>query len=164
MFAQARGLSGSHSRHEKGRPGNPDRGCDLIPFESRIILPVREAGHQGLGRDLPAGQVASINLDEVSEQVDGQVLGAYLELQQESPEGERPEPLEVPDTDTGPHLAYAIQWWLVIPALWVFVVVALLVRYFAGAAVWRVLVVATLFVAAGLYVVFALRAGRAQPG
>ncbi len=31
----------------------------------------------------------------------------------------------MPDTDTGPHLAYAIQWWLVIPALWVFVVVAL---------------------------------------
>jgi hypothetical protein len=42
----------------------------------------------------------------------------------------------------------------------IFVVVALLVRYFAGAAVWRVLVVATLFVAAGLYVVFALRAGE----
>jgi hypothetical protein len=42
----------------------------------------------------------------------------------------------------------------------IFVVVALLVRYFAGAAVWRVLVVATLFVAAGLYVVFALRAGQ----
>ena len=42
----------------------------------------------------------------------------------------------------------------------IFVVVALLVRYFAGAAVWSVLVVATLFVAAGLYVVFALRAGE----
>ena len=42
----------------------------------------------------------------------------------------------------------------------IFVVVALLVRYFAGAAAWRVLVVATLFVAAGLYVVFALRAGE----
>ncbi len=42
----------------------------------------------------------------------------------------------------------------------IFVVVALLVRYFAGAAVWRVFVVATLFVAAGLYVVFALRAGE----
>ena len=41
----------------------------------------------------------------------------------------------------------------------IFVVVALLVRYFAGAAVRRVLVVATLFVA-GLYVVFALRAGE----
>ena len=41
-----------------------------------------------------------------------------------------------------------------------FVVVALLVRYFAGAALWRVLVVATLLVAAGLYVVFAVRAGE----
>jgi hypothetical protein len=42
----------------------------------------------------------------------------------------------------------------------IFVVVALLVRYFAGATVWRVLVVATLFVAAGLYVVFAVWAGE----
>ena len=29
------------------------------------------------------------------------------------------------DTGTGPHLAYAIQWWLVIPAFWVFLVMAL---------------------------------------
>ncbi len=42
----------------------------------------------------------------------------------------------------------------------IFAVVALLVRYFAGAAAWRVLVVVTLFLAAGLYVVFALRAGE----
>ncbi len=47
-------------------------------------------GEASLGRDLPSGQVASINLDEVSEQVDGQVLGAYLELQQESPEASAP--------------------------------------------------------------------------
>ena len=48
-----------------------------------------------------------------------------MSLQSEDPRSERPDPLAVPDTDTGPHMAYAIQWWLVIPAGWVFVVLAL---------------------------------------
>ncbi len=42
----------------------------------------------------------------------------------------------------------------------IFIVVALLIRRFTNAAVWRVFVVVSLFVAAGLYVVFALRAGE----
>jgi hypothetical protein len=42
----------------------------------------------------------------------------------------------------------------------IFIVIALLVRRFTNAAVWRVFVVVSLFVAAGLYVVFALRAGE----
>ena len=42
----------------------------------------------------------------------------------------------------------------------IFIVVALLIRRFTNAAVWRVFVVVSLFVAAGLYVVFALRAGQ----
>jgi hypothetical protein len=42
----------------------------------------------------------------------------------------------------------------------IFIVVALLIRYFTNAAVWRVFLVVSLFVAAGLYVVFALRAGE----
>ena len=42
----------------------------------------------------------------------------------------------------------------------IFIVVALLIRRFTNAAPWRVFVVLSLFVAAGLYVVFALRAGQ----
>ena len=42
----------------------------------------------------------------------------------------------------------------------IFIVVALLIRRFTNAAVWRVFVVVSLFIAAGLYVVFALRAGE----
>ena len=42
----------------------------------------------------------------------------------------------------------------------IFIVVALVIRRFTNAAVWRVFVVVSLFVAAGLYVVFALRAGE----
>ena len=42
----------------------------------------------------------------------------------------------------------------------IFIVIALLIRRFTNAAVWRVFVVVSLFVAAALYVVFALRAGE----
>jgi hypothetical protein len=42
----------------------------------------------------------------------------------------------------------------------IFIVVALLIRRFTNAAVWRVFVVVSLFITAGLYVVFALRAGE----
>ncbi len=42
----------------------------------------------------------------------------------------------------------------------IFIVIALLIRRFTNAAVWRVFVVVSLFVAAGLYVMFALRAGE----
>lgn len=42
----------------------------------------------------------------------------------------------------------------------IFIVIALLIRRFTNAAVWRVFVVVSLFVAAGLYVVFALGTGQ----
>lgn len=42
----------------------------------------------------------------------------------------------------------------------IFIVVALVIRFFTNAAVWRVFLVVSLFVAAGLYVAFALRAGE----
>jgi hypothetical protein len=42
----------------------------------------------------------------------------------------------------------------------IFIGIALLIRRFTNAAVRRVFVVVSLFVAAGLYVVFALRAGE----
>ncbi len=42
----------------------------------------------------------------------------------------------------------------------IFVVLALLIRRFAGLSAWRTFVVLTLFVAAALYVVFAVRAGE----
>ena len=35
----------------------------------------------------------------------------------------RPTRLEPPDTDLGPHLAYAVQWWLAVPAGFVLVFV-----------------------------------------
>jgi cytochrome oxidase assembly protein ShyY1 len=73
------------------------------------------SGEVDLGRDLPAGQLASINIANAQAQTGGDLLDAYLVLQSEtSPAGTpaRPTPLAAPDTDLGPHQAYAIQWWL----------------------------------------------------
>ncbi|TPG17921.1 SURF1 family protein [Pedococcus bigeumensis] len=68
-----------------------------------------------LGKSLPAGQLASINLGEASRQVGSPLLGAYVVLGVERlPDGtapDRPTALEPPDTDLGPHQAYAFQWW-----------------------------------------------------
>jgi cytochrome oxidase assembly protein ShyY1 len=70
---------------------------------------------RSLGRDLPAGQLASINLSQAEEQLDADLLGAYLVLErEETAAGQtppRPYRLERPDTGIGPHQAYAFQWW-----------------------------------------------------
>jgi cytochrome oxidase assembly protein ShyY1 len=69
-----------------------------------------------LGKSLPKGQLASINLGEASQQVASPVLGAYVDLEVErladGTAPPRPTPLEAPDTDLGPHQAYAFQWWM----------------------------------------------------
>lgn len=78
-----------------------------------------------LGKNLPAGQVASINVAEAGRQVGAQLLGAYVVLEVERmPDGTapaRPTALEPPDTDLGPHQAYAFQWWFAMVAGFVLV-------------------------------------------
>ena len=71
------------------------------------------SGEPDLGRNLPAGQLASVDLAAASRQTGGATaLDAYLVLESEQPGGPRPEPLAAPDTGLGPHQAYAFQWWL----------------------------------------------------
>jgi cytochrome oxidase assembly protein ShyY1 len=80
---------------------------------------------ESLDRSLPAGQLASINLDEASQELGTDLLGAYLVLDRESASGgatpQRPARLERPDTGIGPHQAYAFQWWLAMPVGFVLV-------------------------------------------
>ncbi|TQL51123.1 cytochrome oxidase assembly protein ShyY1 [Ornithinicoccus hortensis] len=82
-------------------------------------------GEPDLGRDLPAGQLASINVAGAQAAIgpDLPLLDGYLVLGEESPEVERPVPIARPRTDLGPHLAYAIQWWFTSPIGFVMVVV-----------------------------------------
>jgi len=76
-------------------------------------------GEPSLGRRMTNGQLASINLAEARAATGATLYGAYLILRSEAgPTGEhiaRPQPLERPDTGQGPHLAYALQWWLAAP-------------------------------------------------
>ena len=121
----------------RGWVANSPKGADVAPEVPAAptgkvtVTGWVRLGEKSLHRDMLPGQLASINLPEASTEVDAAVLGGYVSLQSEDPDVARPEPLEVPDTDTGPHLAYAIQWWVAIPAFWVFLIMAL--RREAGA-------------------------------
>lgn len=74
------------------------------------------ASERDLGRDLPDGQLASIDLPGLAQASGLDLIGAYLVLDQENPAVERPEAALAPDTRLGSHLAYALQWWLTVPA------------------------------------------------
>lgn len=61
----------------------------------------------------PEGQVPTINLPLIAEAtgLDGVVTSAYGLLVSEDPApATRPNPLDAPSQDPGPHLSYAIQW------------------------------------------------------
>lgn len=86
-------------------------------------------GEPDLDRDMPADQLASINLSAAAQRWERPVLGAYLVLEEEEyAEGpaeqiSRPTPLAVPRTDLGSHFAYSLQWWLSSPVLLILVLV-----------------------------------------
>jgi cytochrome oxidase assembly protein ShyY1 len=62
----------------------------------------------------PLPQVAKINLTELSGQIPGRLLPVYLVLQGQDPPqaGRLPEPPVLPELTEGPHLSYAIQWFV----------------------------------------------------
>ncbi len=110
---------------DRGWVQNADRAADLptlppTPAGSLQVTGWLRVGEPTLNRSMPSGQLASINLTEAGAALGRQVLGAYLILEVErSSEGSapaRPTPLEPPDTDLGPHQAYAFQWWGAMPA------------------------------------------------
>ena len=72
-------------------------------------------GEASLHRDLPAGQLASINLAEASRALGSPLLGGYVILDDERTATggapPRPQALAPPSRDLGPHQAYSVQWW-----------------------------------------------------
>jgi len=64
------------------------------------------------GRSAPAGQIASIQLDDIAAMLDEPVYtGAYGLMATEDPApAERPQAATKPARDEGPHLSYAFQW------------------------------------------------------
>ncbi|RKE21809.1 SURF1 family protein [Streptomyces sp. TLI_171] len=63
---------------------------------------------------LPERMYKVINSAEQAKFADATVLGGYLELSSSQPAaGAAPQPLAEPGhSDIGPHMAYAVQWWL----------------------------------------------------
>jgi len=64
------------------------------------------------GRSAPAGQIATIQLDDIAAALDRPTYtGAYGLMAKESPApSERPLAATKPARDEGPHLSYAFQW------------------------------------------------------
>lgn len=113
-------LAGRRLLVDRGWVENPDSAAELptVPRAPDTEVTVQgwlRPGEPDLGKDLPAGQLASISLVQAGAQVGGELLDAYLVLGTEQTAAGtpvRPAALEQPDTDLGPHQAYAFQWWL----------------------------------------------------
>lgn len=77
-------------------------------------------------KGLPDRQVMLINSAQQAEYLGKPVLGGYLELTAPVPADGSPEVVAEPDHDSiGPHMAYAVQWWLFtlgVPAGWIILV------------------------------------------
>lgn len=77
-------------------------------------------------KGLPERQVMLVNSAQQAEYLGRPVLGGYLELTDPLPADGSPEPVAEPDHDSiGPHMAYAVQWWLfaaAVPLGWVILV------------------------------------------
>jgi cytochrome oxidase assembly protein ShyY1 len=59
-------------------------------------------------------EVHRIDIDRLAGQLPGPVVPMYVELVSSTPAetGPFPEPIEVPELDEGPHLSYAVQWFI----------------------------------------------------
>ncbi|MCX5202051.1 SURF1 family protein [Streptomyces sp. NBC_00237] len=77
-------------------------------------------------KDLPPRQVMLMNSAQQSKLLGRPVLGGYLELTDPVPPDNSPEVIGTPDSESiGPHMAYAVQWWLFVAAVpvgWVILV------------------------------------------
>ncbi|MEV4973070.1 SURF1 family cytochrome oxidase biogenesis protein [Streptomyces scopuliridis] len=77
-------------------------------------------------RNLPPRQVMLINSAQQQEELGRTVLGGYVEQISPEPAGGSPEQIPNPDDSSiGPHMAYAVQWWLFVAAVpvgWVILV------------------------------------------
>jgi len=84
------------------------------PAGSVAVVVRLRPGEPPLDRAPPPGQELRIDLGRLAAAVGGQVYsGAYGVLASESPApATAPSPLPRPDEDLGPHLAYAVQWWI----------------------------------------------------
>lgn len=77
-------------------------------------------------KGLPDRQVMLINSEQQAELLGKEVLGGYIEMTAPEPADGSPQLIAEPDhSGIGPHMAYAVQWWLFaagVPVGWVILV------------------------------------------
>ncbi|MFC4030517.1 SURF1 family protein [Streptomyces polygonati] len=94
----------------------------LRPDETAAATGIRDR------HGLPPRQISLISGTLATRRIRGDVLGGYLELIGTVPGPAGPQPQLIPEPDhsgVGPHLAYAVQWWLfaaLVPVGWVVLV------------------------------------------
>jgi len=96
--------------------GNKEAGHpDFVPQpESGVVTVIGrlKPPEPKLDRGAPAGQIASIELNDYQAQLSYPIkTGAYAQLASESPAAaQNPTPFPAPSIDEGSHLSYALQW------------------------------------------------------
>lgn len=81
-----------------------------------LIFPTQPRGQFG-PRDPATGKLPALNradLARLQRQVDYDLYPAYVQMAKMSPAptGKAPQPLPPPEPDLGPHLSYAVQWFI----------------------------------------------------
>jgi cytochrome oxidase assembly protein ShyY1 len=91
--------------------GRPDQVPAAPAGEVTVVARIKE-GEGSIQRGAPAGQLASIQLQDYAAELGYPVLtGSYGVLASESPApASTPAALPKPAVDEGPHLSYAMQW------------------------------------------------------
>src|SRR6056297_678260 len=93
-------------------PAPPDGRVDVL---ARVRLPQeRRTGELTDSSDGPVAEVRRIDLDQLAAQLPGTVPPIYLDLIDSRPAITPADPLPVPapTLDDGPHLSYAVQWFI----------------------------------------------------
>jgi cytochrome oxidase assembly protein ShyY1 len=89
---------------------------DSVPAAPPGVVDVEvrlRPGEPPSSRTAPPGQAATIDLANLARQAGSPVYQAYGLLARESPTATpAPQLLPEPELDQGPHLAYALQWWV----------------------------------------------------
>lgn len=93
-------------------PPPPEGQVDVL---ARVRLPQeRQTGELTDPDEGPVTEVRRVDLDQLAAQLPGEVAPVYLDLIDARPEIAATDPLPVPPPtlDEGPHLSYAIQWFI----------------------------------------------------
>lgn len=102
-----------------GAPGAEPPVAEGLPPQgevevSGILLPPEEGPRLVAAADTFPGHVARVQADELAAMLPYEAHSVYLLLQEQDPpqRNGRPEPATLPELDEGPHLSYAVQWFL----------------------------------------------------